>query len=113
MSKTVQFLVAAACIVVMAAGSFWLYDRNQMRLAASADAELREQIRDAQRVSDCRAAVRDWYSPGALQLAGTEGDLSACVKTLAKTVEEAEDCAALIVAWGKSNSAPPSRRATA
>lgn len=106
MHKSVQILIAAACVVAIAAGSLWLHDRNQMRQAAKAEAEGRERAVAEQMASECRAIIRNWYSPGSLQLAGTEGNLPGCTKSIAGTVEEAEDCAALITAWSKSKSAP-------
>ena len=106
MHKSVQILIAAACIVTIAAGSFWLHDRNQMRQAAKAEAEGQKRAKAEQMASECRASIRNWYSPGSLQLAGTEGSLTTCTKSIAGTVGEAEDCTALIAAWSKSKSAP-------
>ncbi|WP_323008932.1 hypothetical protein [Paracoccus sp. (in: a-proteobacteria)] len=99
MSKTVQFLVAAASIVVIAAGSFWLYDRNQMRRAAKADAELREQIRDAERFMECRALLRDKFLPGAARTESDELRGPFCAVFVEGSAEEARDCSALISAW--------------
>ena len=59
-SKTLQALVAIACIVVIAAGGWWMMDRRAELAEEEKMTQIAEEVRDDAQLDRCKRDVANW-----------------------------------------------------